>query len=117
MRTSLLIGGAALGMALASPLVAAALGAFTDPATHQGVLYAWFVTIPATVDQLFLPSSAAGMLALTIAVYTLQYCLLLGLLTALASLAKQALRRRAAKVEYRKVVQTYFYGDGQAQRR
>ena len=117
MRTSLLIGTTALGMALASPFAAAALGGFTDPATHHGLLYAWFAAIPDAADQLVMPGTAAGMLALAITIYTVQYCALLGVLAALASVGKRALRRRAAEIEYQKVVQMYFYGDGQGQSR
>ena len=115
MRTSILIGTTALGMALASPLVVTAMGGFTGPPAHHGLLYAWFVAIPAAADQLVLPGTGAGMMALAITVYAVQYCALLGVLAVLAGAARRALRRRAAEIEYQKVVQMYFYGDGQGQ--
>lgn len=77
-----LLATAAIGLGFASPFIAYMGGGFADPATHDGIFYAWFLAVPAAVDQLVWPETDAGMLALAIAVYTVQYLVLFALLAA-----------------------------------
>ena len=75
-----------------SPMITA-LFDFADPASHQGLLYWWFMGIPVEVDILVWPAQEYQYL-LWSAVFTLQY---LAVLASGAALVWLVQRRRTAR--------------------
>jgi hypothetical protein len=71
-----------------SPALIGLGGDFSDPASRYGLFYFWFYWLPVHVDRLLLPDGDVLTIGLAVAVYIVQYAVLLAVLKVVANAAQ-----------------------------
>jgi len=84
MRLAPLFAAVSVFLGTFSPAFVSLGGDFSEPASRNGLFYAWFYWMPLRVDQLLMPNGDVLTLGLAIGVYVAQYAMLLALAAAAA---------------------------------
>jgi hypothetical protein len=88
MRLSPRFVAASVFLGTFSPALVSLGGDFSDPSSRHGFFYIWFYWLPVYADQLLMPDGNVLTIGLAIAVYVVQYAMLLVVLKAAANTAQ-----------------------------